>query len=181
MPRVTRSDLLGALAEESRLRAFAAVLLGAATTGEAASQAGLREREVLKSLATLESVGLVSREGDRWVACPQALRDAAVASAARREYVDHGTVDARAAAVLRAFMPDGRLERMPSARSKRLVVLDRIALVFEPGVRYSERDVNAMLSAFHDDVAALRRHLVDESFLARESGTYWRIGGTVEV
>jgi hypothetical protein len=38
-----------------------------------------------------------------------------------------------------------------------------------------------MLSAFHPDYAALRRYLVDESLLAREGGTYWRVGGTVEV
>ena len=38
-----------------------------------------------------------------------------------------------------------------------------------------------MLSAFHPDYAALRRGLVDEGFLARDGGIYWRIGGTVEV
>jgi hypothetical protein len=78
-------------------------------------------------------------------------------------------------------MPEGRLDRIPSSWSKRLVVLDHIVRVFEPGVRYAEPDVNAMLSAFHPDYAALRRYLVDESLLAREGGTYWRVGGTVEV
>ena len=53
------------------------------------------------------------------------------------------------------------------------VVLDHVARVFEPGVRYPERDVNAMLGAFFDDYAALRRYLVDEGFLARDAGTYW--------
>jgi hypothetical protein len=78
-------------------------------------------------------------------------------------------------------MPDGRLDRIPSARAKRLVVLDHVVRVFEPGVRYAERDVNTMLAAFHPDYAALRRYLVDEMLLAREQGTYWRIGGPVEV
>jgi hypothetical protein len=78
-------------------------------------------------------------------------------------------------------MPDGRLDRIPASRAKRLVVLDHVVRVFEPGVRYPERDVNTMLAAFHPDYAALRRYLVDEMFLAREHGTYWRIGGTVDV
>jgi hypothetical protein len=177
----TGADLLGALADEPRLRAFAAVLLGASTTGEAARQAGLRDRDALKALTTLEAVGLVTREADRWLARPKALREAVVATASPRAYVDHGTADARAAAVLRRFMPEGRLDRIPSSWSKRLVVLDHIVRVFEPGVRYAEPDVNAMLSAFHPDYAALRRYLVDESLLAREGGTYWRVGGTVEV
>lgn len=175
------SDLLGALADESRLRVFAAVLLGASPTGDVAERTGLRDRDVLRALSTLESVGLVSRSGGGWVPHPEALQAAAVAAAPPRTYVDHGTSDAVAASVLRTFMPDGRLERIPSTRSKRLVVLDHVARVFEPGTRYPEPDVNAMLSAFHPDYAALRRGLVDEGFLARDGGTYWRIGGTVEV
>jgi hypothetical protein len=35
-----------------------------------------------------------------------------------------------------------------------------------------------VLRQFHDDVAALRRYLVDEEFLDREAGEYWRSGGT---
>ena len=85
-----------------------------------------------------------------------------------------------AAAVLRTFMPSGRLEQIPAARSKRLVVLDHVARVFEPGVRYPEREVSALLKAFHPDYAALRRYLVDEGFLSRDDGTYWRTGGSVD-
>jgi hypothetical protein len=36
-----------------------------------------------------------------------------------------------------------------------------------------------LLRSFHDDVAALRRYLVDSGFLSREDGVYWRSGGTV--
>jgi len=32
-----------------------------------------------------------------------------------------------------------------------------------------------------DDHAALRRYLVDEGFLSRQAGVYWRSGGTVDV
>ena len=52
---------------------------------------------------------------------------------------------------------------------------------FEPGRRYPEREVNRRLRAYHDDVAAMRRHLVDEGFLRRERGEYWRIGGSFPV
>ncbi len=83
--------------------------------------------------------------------------------------------------VLRAYLDDeGRLVRMPAKHRKRLVVLDHLARVFEPGHRYSETEVNNLMRAFHDDVALLRRCLVDEAFLARAEGVYWRIGGTVE-
>ena len=65
--------------------------------------------------------------------------------------------------------------------TKRRVVLERIALEFEPGVRYAEREVNAIVGRFATDHAALRRYLVDEGFLAREAGVYWRTGGRVDV
>ncbi|MGH9192666.1 MAG: DUF2087 domain-containing protein [Acidimicrobiales bacterium] len=39
--------------------------------------------------------------------------------------------------------------------------------------------VNAILRRFHEDVASLRRFLVDEGFLDRASGEYWRSGGGV--
>jgi hypothetical protein len=83
--------------------------------------------------------------------------------------------------VLATFVQDGRIVTMPSKRAKRLVVLDHVAQSFEPGRTYPETEVNEVLRGFHPDVAALRRYLVDEGFLTREAGTYWRTGGTVPV
>jgi hypothetical protein len=175
------TDVLSALAEESRLRAFAAVLLGAAATSEVARQATLADRDALRALTTLQAAGLVDHGDGGWVARPERLREAAMAAAEPRTSVDHGAADDRVGAVLRTFMPHGRIETMPAVRSKRLVVLDHVARVFEPGVRYPEPDVNAMLAAFFDDYAALRRYLVDEGFLARSGGQYWRAGGSVDL
>jgi len=90
--------------------------------------------------------------------------------------------DSRRAAVLRAFLsPDGRLVRIPAKHTKRLVVLDLLAQEFAPGETFAEEEVNRRLRRFHDDVAALRRYLVDEGFLSREHGWYWRSGGTFDV
>jgi hypothetical protein len=87
----------------------------------------------------------------------------------------------RADLVLRRFVVDGRLVAVPAQRGKRLVVLDYLAGLFEPGVRYREAEVNQALRAYHPDYAALRRYLVDEGFMKRERGVYWRSGGTVDV
>jgi hypothetical protein len=82
--------------------------------------------------------------------------------------------------VLRTFIQDGRLRRIPAARGKRRVVLEHLAAAFEPGLKYPERQVDAVLRAWHHDHASLRRYLVDEDLLAREDGVYWRIGGPVD-
>ncbi len=79
------------------------------------------------------------------------------------------------------FIKGGRLVVMPSRRSKLLPVLDRIAQEFEPGRTYPESVVNEVLLGYHDDYAALRRYLVDEGFMTREGGVYWRSGGSVQV
>jgi hypothetical protein len=84
--------------------------------------------------------------------------------------------------VLRNFMTsDDRLHTIPSKRAKRLIVLDHIAQSFEPGRTYQEQEVNAIIERFHPDYAALRRYLVDDQFLTREDGVYWRSGGTFDV
>jgi hypothetical protein len=54
------------------------------------------------------------------------------------------------------------------------VVLRHILNEFQPGERYSEKQVNAIVKRFHDDTASIRRYLVDLNWLKRESGIYWR-------
>jgi len=79
---------------------------------------------------------------------------------------------------LAPYFKDGRLEQIPRQRKKRLLLLDLLAQQFEPGVHYAEREVNDVLRRFNPDTAALRRYLVDEEFMEREAGEYWRAGGT---
>ena len=79
--------------------------------------------------------------------------------------------------VLRSYLVGGRLPVMPRPGIKRRLLLGYLATAFEPGVYYSEAEVNATVRVWHPDVAALRRYLVDEGLLARENGEYWRSGG----
>ena len=80
---------------------------------------------------------------------------------------------------LRVFVKKGRIETMPAKRSRRRLLLDKIAQGFEPGVRYPEHRVSRFLGALYPEYAALRRYLVDEELLSRAGGEYWRTGGTV--
>ncbi len=88
--------------------------------------------------------------------------------------------DATREPVRRAFVdPDGRLRALPAKHTKRLLLLDLVAQDFVPGQRYTEPEVNALLRAWFDDPVTLRRYLVENLFLGREAGWYWRTGGTV--
>jgi hypothetical protein len=76
---------------------------------------------------------------------------------------------------LRAYIRDGRIAVVPAKRARR-----QVAQAFEPGRQYPESAVDEILKAIFDDHCALRRYLVDESFLSRTAdGVYWRAGGTV--
>ena len=74
---------------------------------------------------------------------------------------------------LRTFISDGRLLQMPRQQKKKLPLLRYIARsAFEVDTTYEEREVNRRLSAFNDDVATLRRLLVDHGFAERHAGIY---------
>lgn len=83
--------------------------------------------------------------------------------------------------VLGAYFRDGRLVALPRRRAARLAVLDLLAGQFEPGREYPEPTVNAVLAHFYPDFSALRRYMVDEQFMERRGGVYWRAGGTFDL
>jgi hypothetical protein len=144
---------------------------------------GLDARATSRALRRLDDAGLVVTGADGTVVLvAAAFVHAARAAAARRPVrpEEHADASAEQAKVLRTFVQGGRLTSIPAARGKRLVVLDWLAQRFEPGRRYSERMVNAIIGQVHADTAALRRYLVDEGFMDREAGEYWRAGGTFE-
>ena len=179
-------ELLALLAEPDRLRAVAAVTLGATTLGEVADRAGLEPRAAARALRRLVAGGLLDGEaGTGYRVRTEALQAAAIPPAGEAE-PDEELGDQ----VLRRFISKGRLLAIPAARGKRLVVLDHLAGLFEPGRRYPEPEVNQLLGRYHPDYAMLRRYLVDDGFLARadEAGpgsrsvkVYWRTGGTVDL
>lgn len=174
-------ELWGLLADEDRLRVFAALSLGAQSLTDVASTAGVEPRLVVRALKRLEKGGVVRRIGHDWELRRDVIAEQARLTATPPGAYEEEGLDPSYASVLRSFLRNGRLTTVPATRSKRLVVLDHVAKAFDIGVRYTEREVDALLHIFHPDHAALRRYLVDEGFLSRESGVYWRSGGSSPV
>jgi hypothetical protein len=175
------ATLAGLLADDDRRRVAAALMLDASSVDDVIRVSGLAEAAAGKALARLASAGLVVRGTDGTVhlvgeAFGRAARSAAMARPAASRHDGPPEI----AKVFDAFVRDGRLLAIPTARAKRLVILDHLAQEFELGRRYSEQMVNLLLGKWHADTAALRRYLVDEGFLDRADGEYWRSGGTVE-
>jgi hypothetical protein len=178
---VDAATLVGLLADPVRLKVVAALALGAGTIEEVAAAAGLPLKDVALAARRLARAGLVDRDGHALALHAEQFGAAARAAAEAAPPPEPLSTDPAESAVLAAFVRDGRLVSIPAQQSKRRVVLEHLVRLFEPGVRYPEREVNALLAVWHPDVAALRRYLVDEGLLSRESGVYWRTGGWVDV
>ena len=77
--------------------------------------------------------------------------------------------------VLTQYMPDGELLRWPSKFKRQYIIIEEISRRFEPGVDYTEPEVDAMLKEIYPrDHCTLRRYLVDLRFVFRKDGIYRR-------
>ncbi|MEJ2853911.1 MULTISPECIES: DUF2087 domain-containing protein [unclassified Saccharothrix] len=166
---MTPDALIGLLAGPDRLRVVAALVLGARNVTEITEATRLDNRVVDRALRRLRTAGLVEAYGEVLV-----LREEVFAHLAR---VERPRED--------PFLRDGRLLKLPAQRSRRREVLEQVCVVFEPGHRYSEREVTDELRKCCEggevDHVTVRRYLVDEGLLDRADGQYWRSGGPVDI
>lgn len=168
---VTAATLTGLLGDEGRLRAVAAIVLGARTMDDVAKAGGLSPDEVRRALPRLIAAGIVEDRGGLRVDV-ESFRNAARERPPRRRELPGATPEQ--ARVLWNFVENGRLKALPVRASQRRVVLEYLAARFDAGTDYAERDVNELLGRFNDDYASLRRCLVDERLLTRRAGVYRR-------
>ncbi|GKQ39318.1 DUF2087 domain-containing protein [Streptomyces sp. A012304] len=172
-------DVVGLLADETRVRAFAAVALGAASATEVVERTGLPTKDALGALRRLEDRGVVTSEGGGLAVAYDRFRALAREAAAAGPRRDHGTGDEQVETLLRTFLSDGRLVRLPSRWERKKLVLGHLAdRSFEAGREYSEREVDDRLRAWCEggevDHVTLRRYLVDLHHLDRQDGIYRR-------
>ena len=173
------TQLVRLLADEDRRRVVAALVLGSSTLPGLEAATGLDTRAVATALTRLIDRGLVEEVDDGYVLLEAAFAVAARASVTEPPPSAHPDAPAEVARVLDTAFRDGRLINLPAKQAKRLIVLDHISQRFEPGERYTEKQVNASISQIYADTATIRRYLVDHGFMDRGDGDYWRSGGTV--
>jgi hypothetical protein len=170
------------LANETRLKLLGLLANHERSVGEVAEILGLREPTISHHLAKLSEAGLVEMRAAGTVHFYRLNREVlhrlgqelfapeqVVSLSARPE------ADAWESKVLRTFLVDGRLTKIPDTRKKRDVVLRWLVTQFEAGRRYTEREVNETIERHHPDFATLRRELVGARLMHREAGVYWRL------
>ncbi|MCI9278632.1 DUF2087 domain-containing protein [bacterium D16-50] len=77
--------------------------------------------------------------------------------------------------VINAFFEYGKLKSIPAQHKKERIVLEVIVQAFEFDRIYSEREVNIIIADYHDDFCTIRRDMIGERLLARDTEGYWRV------
>jgi predicted transcriptional regulator len=175
-------EFFRALANDKRLQIAGLLARQDCSVEELATILDLSSADVSRHLRKLQRAGLV-----RVQATPQghiyslqleslhAKSQQILSRAASQETAGELDVDAYDRKVLRDFMEGDRLKRIPSQWKKREAILRYLAEQFEWDRRYTEKEVNEILSRTHEDFASLRRYLVDSLRLARDHEIYWRV------
>jgi len=149
-------------------------------TEELASILLLKPATISFHLSQLQEAGLLHSRKDQYYQIYSLVGDVLrkplsdIVFLAQPELATEVEEDAYRKKVLETFLRRGRLTRIPAQRRKQQIILARLAEEFEPQREYPEREVNRILVEFHDDVAALRRGLVDHGLLERAEGVYRR-------
>ena len=180
-------DFFKALADANRLKIIGLLAQQPYTGEQIAEMLGLSASTVSHHLSMLAHVELVSAKSEQYYNV-YSLNMAAIQSMAQRllsrddlpklaEDVDRTAYDRK---VLKIFVrADGTIKSFPAQEKKFQVLLHYVLDAFEPGKRYSEKQVNNLLSRYSGDTAALRRGLIEYKLMTREvtqgSSTYWRI------
>jgi predicted transcriptional regulator len=172
-----------ALADANRLKIIGLLSQQPYSVEQLAALLNLRPPTVSHHLKLLSEAGLVSARAESYYNVYQlesgALEQIATSLLAQDKLPKMASdvdMDAYDKMVLRNVMlPDGRLKVIPAQRKKREVVLRHILKEFQPGVRYSEQQVNEVLARFHEDTATLRREMIVYNLMGRAGGEYWKI------
>jgi len=177
MAEATTLGLLRAVLDPVRLAVLGASVAGAIDITEMSAMLNVPRSDVARAVGDLRSSGLLRSDGSL---DSEALRTVARSlpdSSEGRGGPIEGPWSEQEARILGRFFAYGRLVEIPTAAKKRRIAMEKIALEFEPGRRYSEREVNLTIQLIHDDYAAIRRYMIDEGFMDRADGAYWRTGG----
>lgn len=173
--------LLKALANASRLSLIALIAKEEKSVGALANELELTEPTVSHHLAKLSAVGLAEKRvsGNTHyyrlnAKALQAINMSLISHASEGQKPSATASDEYEARVLRSFVVEGRVTKVPEGYRKRMVVLRWLAGHFQDRRFYKEREVNEIIKRFHPDFATIRREFIGHGLMERESGTYWK-------
>ena len=176
-------EFFKALADANRLKIVGLLAQESYTVEELAAMLELRPSTVSHHLARLSAVGLVTAQAESYynnyrleTGALEGMAQRLLAKDTLPQVAADVDLDAYDRQVIKAYsLPDGRFKQIPRKLKKFEVILRYVISAFEPGEKYTEKEVNELLKQFNEDTALLRRGLVDKQMLARQAdgSLYW--------
>jgi hypothetical protein len=173
-------DFVKAMSNADRLSIIGLLTQRRASRADIVAKLNLPLPEITDHLAFLEQVGILSQKEDVYELNDHKLSILArdYFGKERPAYIPAPDLDDKSKKVLKAYLnADGSIRQIPNQPAKLQVVLNYLIQAFAPGTNYIEKEVNQILRRFHEDIAGLRRDLVDAKMLDRisDGSRYWRV------
>ena len=171
-------QILKSLADSSRLTLIQA-LQEPQCVEELAQRCNLAASTVCFHLGKLEKAGLVNKKKQQYYAVyslnnsifDKTLRELTSFRNAN-QFLQAERLQRYRGKVLRAFMKNGRVVKLPAQYKKRLIIIGEILGRFQAGRLYKEPEVDAIIGDVVDDYCTVRRAFIDEGMMKREGDVY---------
>lgn len=174
--------LFKCLADKSRLQILKSLAIEDMYVERLAERLGITAPTVSFHLKKLADAGAVTSYKSQYYMMYSLNREMFETTIAEilRERSDESELQAQRDAeyrqkVIDSFFEYGKLKSIPAQRKKERIVLEEIAKAFEYDRLYSEREVNLIIADFHDDFCTIRRDMVGEQLLERNTHGYRRV------
>ncbi|MFZ0680275.1 metalloregulator ArsR/SmtB family transcription factor [Candidatus Binatus sp.] len=170
-----------AMADESRLKIIGLLSTAEHSVQQLAAILELKEPTVSHHLGILKQLDLVRLRADgnfRWYRLNEEVLGQISRTVFSRDNIARLATSAGARSserkILDNFVDGERLREIPVSYKKRLTILKWLVGFFEPGISYTESQVNAILKLHHHDCATIRREMIGCGMLSRDKGIYHR-------
>lgn len=170
------------LSDLSRLRIMQSLSQGEMYAELLAERLGLTASTVSFHMKKLEEAGLVVSRKEQYYTvysiCRELLNEPLldIVSSEPEEIDEQQAREEKyRKKVIDAFFEYGKLKAIPVQRKKKLICYEVIAEQFVPGKVYDEKDLNDIITEFHEDYCTIRRDMISEGILQRDGSKYVRI------
>lgn len=167
------TTFLQAAGQRERLHILGILAEGATAVPELARRVGVKETAVVKHINRLKQANLVTETTPYTYQLNQDGLEQFNRTVFHRG--DSGSQETLRQRVLRHYTDGAHLKKLPENAAELREIAGWLADLFETGVEYPEKEVNARVEQAHPDFAELRRLMVDFGFMTRSWGIYQKV------
>lgn len=180
-----------ALADPSRIRILALLAKDSYHGQALAERLGITPPTVTHHMAILRDVGLVKSRREKNTiyfyleemtlkrdtqatvkVILQSINNTFIGQEQEENILDTKQEKEREAVFKNFFTSDWKLKQIPVQRKKKRFVLEKMLEGILVGRKYSEKEINEHIKAFHPDYATIRREFIINHYMYRDNGIY---------